>query len=70
LNPAACVTDVVEFEAAIKAAARAATRDERLGRLTEAIHLYGGELLPGHLDDWVLRERQHLAEEHLGALRR
>jgi predicted ATPase/DNA-binding SARP family transcriptional activator/Tfp pilus assembly protein PilF len=70
LNPAACVTDVVEFEAAIKAAARAATRDERLGRLIEAIHLYGGELLPGHLDDWVLRERQHLAEEHLGALRR
>jgi predicted ATPase/DNA-binding SARP family transcriptional activator len=70
LNPAACVTDVVEFAAAMQAAARAGTRHERLARLAEAVHLYGGELLPGYFDDWVLRERQHLAEEHLGALRR
>ena len=34
----------------------------RVLRLTEAVELYAGELLPGCFDDWVLPERQRLAE--------
>jgi predicted ATPase len=34
------------------------------GRLPEAAALYGGELLPGHYEDWVHAERQRLATLH------
>ena len=58
-------TDVGQFEDALQAAARAASSESRLAALRRAVDLYGGELLPGHYDDWVLAERRRL-EEDLG----
>src|SRR5436309_11411535 len=68
LNPAACATDVQAFEAALQIAARARSSAERATRLTEAAELYRGELLPGYFEDWILPERQRLAELFLDAL--
>src|SRR5262249_26961590 len=62
LNPAACATDVQAFEAALQSAACAGSGAERLAYLTEAAELYRGELLPGYFEDWILPERQRLAE--------
>jgi DNA-binding SARP family transcriptional activator len=41
---------------------RAASSSERIQRLTEAIELYRGELLPGYFEAWILPERERLAE--------
>jgi predicted ATPase/DNA-binding SARP family transcriptional activator len=56
LSPAACTTDVAEFEAAV-AAARADSGTGRMQRLLEAAEQYRGELLPGSCDEWVLLEQ-------------
>jgi DNA-binding SARP family transcriptional activator len=69
LNPAACTTDVADFEALLQTAARARNRLEQAQRLAEAVELYRGELLPGYFEDWILPERQRLAEGFFGALR-
>jgi hypothetical protein len=42
--------DAVRFEAAVRA-----------GRYPQALALYGGELLPGHYDEWIDEERLRLA---------
>jgi predicted ATPase/DNA-binding SARP family transcriptional activator len=68
LNPEACSTDVAAFDAALKAAARAAAASERAERLREALELYQGELLPGHYEAWVFPERQRLSEAFFQAL--
>ena len=47
--PGALWCDAVAFEAAA-----------RSGQLTRALSLYGGELLPGFYDEWVLEERNRL----------
>ena len=60
LNPAAFHCDVAEFEAAW-AAARAASPTARRDALARAAALYGGDLLPGSYDDWVVEERERLA---------
>lgn len=70
LNPAAYVTDVAEFEAALERERTAATDAERIDCLREAVRLYRGELLDGLYDDWVLPERTRLADACLGALKR
>jgi predicted ATPase/DNA-binding SARP family transcriptional activator len=70
LDPAAFITDVREWQAALRAAARASHLTERVSLLVRAVELYGGEMLRGHEETWVLCERLHLAEEHLGALHR
>ncbi len=49
-SPLACTCDVLDFEAALR------SRD-----MASASALYGGELMPGHYDEWVLEERQRLA---------
>jgi DNA-binding SARP family transcriptional activator len=67
LNPATCDTDVAAFETALRAA-EAGARADRVQRLTEAVTLYRGELLPGHFEAWVLPERLRLAEAFLGAM--
>ena len=46
LNPAACVTDVEEFEAALRSAGRADSPGERAQWLAQAVEQYHGELLP------------------------
>jgi predicted ATPase/DNA-binding SARP family transcriptional activator len=68
LNPAACVTDVAQFEAALHAAEGAANLGERVQRLAAAAELYRGELLPGFYEEWLFPERQRLAEAYLQAL--
>jgi hypothetical protein len=39
-------------------------------QLARAVGLYRGELLPGYFEDWIVPERQRLAELHLQALGR
>lgn len=69
LRPDAITTDVAQFEACLSAVDRAAEPDQ-VAALERAVAFYGGELLPGFYDDWVLRERQRLADACEGALRR
>jgi DNA-binding SARP family transcriptional activator/FixJ family two-component response regulator len=69
LNPTAVSTDVAEFEAALETAARATGGTERAQWLIRALELYRGELLPGYFEDWVLEQRQWLAERYFQALR-
>ncbi len=63
LNPAAVTTDVREFETALHAAAHSGQPQA----LAEAIDRYSGELLPGYYEDWVLPERERLAERFFQA---
>lgn len=69
LNPAAFRCDVADFEAAWVKAARAASAPARRDALAAAAALYGGDLLPGFYDDWIVEERERLAalHEELGA---
>src|SRR5437870_1892144 len=53
LNPETIRTDVAEFEAALEAAKRSTTPQERADCLTRAAELYRGELLPGWYEDWL-----------------
>jgi DNA-binding SARP family transcriptional activator len=68
LNPAACSLDVEQFELTLRAATRMSSGTERGRQLTTAIELYQGELLPGYFEDWVVPERQRMAEIHLQGL--
>jgi predicted ATPase/DNA-binding SARP family transcriptional activator len=65
VNPDAVTTDVAEFEAAVAASARARSDLERSSLLEEAVEAYSGELLPGYVEEWVLQERERLAEQFL-----
>lgn len=56
---APCTLDVVDFE-------RAADR----GALVEAASAYGGDLLPGCYDEWVLGERDRLRQRYVDVLER
>lgn len=67
VGQAACQVDVVNFEAALAEATRARAADERAA-LATAVELYGGELLPGSYDDWLIVERDRLHERYAGAL--
>jgi len=62
LNPDACITDVAQFEAALT------PHPKQIQRLIEAIERYRGELLPGYYEEWILPERQRLAELFLQAV--
>jgi predicted ATPase/DNA-binding SARP family transcriptional activator/class 3 adenylate cyclase/Tfp pilus assembly protein PilF len=68
LNPRRITVDVAEFEAALRCAERAPTPAERQRYLTQAIEAYGGELLIGHYDTWILERRERLAEQWFAAL--
>jgi DNA-binding SARP family transcriptional activator len=70
LNPEAVSTDVASFEALLRAAERAARPTERARFLAEAIETYMGELLCGSAADWVLLEREWLADRYFDALSR
>ena len=70
LNPIAVTTDVAEFEAAMKSAARADGDAERAQHLTAGVELYHGELLHGFFDEWIDAERRRLVDAILSALRR
>lgn len=72
LNPLAVVTDVAEFEAALKAAAPASQTDAnaRIDRLARAVALYAGDLLPGFYESWTIGEREQLRSRYLTGLRK
>lgn len=68
LNPEVVTTDVAAFEAALNSAECSESPTERASHLAEAVEGYGGELLPGYYADWVLQEREWLAERYFRAL--
>jgi predicted ATPase/DNA-binding SARP family transcriptional activator len=70
LRPAAIVTDVGEFSAALRAAENSPADPERIRWLIQAVERYQGTLLPGYYDDWIGREQQRLGDQLMGALRR
>src|SRR5919108_737842 len=55
--------DVAAFEEAI-----ARSRWEDVGALREAVDAYGGDLLAGSYDEWLIEERERLRELHAHAL--
>jgi predicted ATPase len=59
---------VAAFREGLAAAERAGSRTERVAALEEAVGLYQGELLPGSYEEWVLREREWLAQQQFQAL--
>lgn len=61
-------TDVGNLEATRLAAARAATGEEKIAHLESAIGLYGGSLLPGFYEDWIIAERRRLEESYIQCL--
>ncbi len=60
--------DVAEFENHLKLAGTAVGGDLQLQHLEQAVAIYGGELLPGCYSDWLLAERDRLAEAYGRAL--
>jgi predicted ATPase/class 3 adenylate cyclase/DNA-binding SARP family transcriptional activator len=70
LNPSAVSTDVAAYTTALQAAERATDPAEQIRALSEAVECYGGELVPGRYEEWILQERGWLAERHLHALSR
>jgi DNA-binding SARP family transcriptional activator len=66
-----CWTDVGAFAAALARAAGAEPAgDVELAALGDAVDLYGGDLLDGCYDDWLLEERGRFRDRYLWALRR
>lgn len=66
---APCWLDVAVFEAGSqRARATAASTDEQIAALEDAVAAYGGELLPGCYGDWLLVERDRLAQAYGAAL--
>ncbi len=70
LNPARVGTDVADFLAAYEASVGADGAAEQAERLTKAMALYHGELLPGYDQPWIAVQRGRLAERHRDVLRR
>jgi DNA-binding SARP family transcriptional activator/predicted ATPase len=65
-----CWSDLAAFEEAVARADAAATRDAARGALAEAASHYGGDLLPGCYEEWVLPERERLRQRYLDVLER
>ncbi len=54
-------TDIQRFKLAVRTAQnQQITDEERIAALREAVEVYGGPLLPGFYDDWILAERERL----------
>ena len=70
LNPQAIATDVAEFEALLHAGVRTADPAACARLLEQALPLYQGELLPGYYEDWMVPERERLAEAYRNVLSR
>jgi DNA-binding SARP family transcriptional activator len=64
----ACWLDVAAFEKGLQRARADLVPDEQIASLEEAVAVYGGELLPGCYSDWLLAERDRLAQAYSAAL--
>lgn len=62
-----CVSDVALFESAV-ARASETSGTKRYEALQSAVDAYGGELLPGCYDEWLLSERERLSHQYALAL--
>lgn len=62
--------DVAAFEGAVARADRATEPREVGAALAEAADNYGGDLLPGCYEEWILPERERLRQAHLDVLER
>ncbi len=60
-------SDYAQFQNTLSMARAAATRDERVKRLSEAITLYGGDYLPEQLHDWADETRIMLRAAYVQA---
>jgi len=61
LNRDNVATDVATFRDSLSEARRATTRAGEIAALESAVEAYGGPLLPGLYQDWILPERERLA---------
>lgn len=68
LRSGSFTTDVAAFQAALRSPTGEEPLPVRAERLSGAVALYGGELLPGVYDEWVLGAREALAAQHRRAL--
>ena len=68
LRSGSFTTDVAAFQSALHPPPYEELPLMRAERLSRAVALYGGELLPGVYDDWVLGEREGLAAQYRRAL--
>ena len=68
LRPEAVQTDAAAFEAALHAVERARDDEGKITALQAAINAYAGPLLPGYYDDWLIGERERLAQAFQTAL--
>ena len=70
-DDAPCRLDIAEFESALAEASSAEGRNDTAAfraAAERAIRAYGGDLLPGLYDDWVLSERDRLHRSCLALL--
>jgi DNA-binding SARP family transcriptional activator/predicted ATPase len=67
-NSPASTVDVVLFAASLAQAEQAAEPAMVQATLEQAVALYGGDLLPGCYDDWLLLERERLRQQYRQAL--
>jgi predicted ATPase/DNA-binding SARP family transcriptional activator len=70
LNAKVVQTDVLRFKLACNKAQRSASHVDRIGFLRRAVSTYGGDLLPGFHDDWILQEREQVTALYVHAIRK
>lgn len=68
LNPSATGTDVGTLEQRLRAATQATSDEHKADLLLQAVLLYQGELLPGYYEEWILGEKERLAERFTDAV--
>jgi predicted ATPase/DNA-binding SARP family transcriptional activator len=68
IDPTMISVDVAEFERSLDEARKETNLVRRRPILERALALYGGELLPGYGEEWVLRERARLEDVYVHAL--
>lgn len=69
LNAEYVETDVADLARLHKEASTAATNSEKIKKLTQAVEMYRGDLLPGYYEDWIQRERLQLEDLFVSSLR-
>jgi DNA-binding SARP family transcriptional activator len=62
--------DVADFEAALQSASRDTNPEQQNADLKQAVEIYGGDLLPGYYEAWIVPEAHRLEELYFSALRR
>ncbi len=70
LNFELVTTDVREFQSVLENAAQTGDSRAQHALLVRAVELYGGALLPGIYEEWVVPEAHRLEERFFAALRR